>query len=102
VNIYACEPSNSFRCMIYYYALSVEMTWYVVFEGRVPGVYEKWEDCQKQVNKFSGNCYKGYATRQEAVAKWRNHQSNKNKMKTLVVLPLLLTIVAAVLYLILV
>lgn len=80
------------------------MTWYVVFEGRVPGVYEKWEDCQKQVNKFSGNCYKGYATRQEAVAKWRNHQSNKNKnkMKTLVVLPLLLTIVAAVLYLILV
>lgn len=88
--------------MIYYYALSTEMTWYVVFEGRVPGVYEKWEDCQKQVNKFSGNCYKGYATRQEAVAMWRNHQSNNNKMKTLVVLPLLLTIVAAVLYLILV
>ena len=80
------------------------MTWYVVYKGRVTGVYEKWEDCQKQVNKFSGNCYKGYVTRQEAVAKWRNHVhlSNKNRMKTLVVLPLLLTIIAAVLYLILV
>ena len=45
----------------------VEMTYYVVFEGRI--------------------------------AKWRNHQSNKkNKMKTLLVLPLLLTIAAVVLY----
>ena len=79
------------------------MTYYVVFEGRVPGVYEEWEDCKKQVHKFSGNCYKGYVTRQEAEAKWRNYQSkkNKNKMKTLVVLMLLLTIVATVLYLIL-
>lgn len=79
------------------------MTYYVVFEGRVPGIYEEWEDCKYQVHKFSGNCYKGYATRQEADAKWRNYQSkNKNKMKTLVVLPLLLTIAAVVLYFILV
>lgn len=79
------------------------MTHYVVFEGHVPGVYEEWEDCKKQVHKFRGNCYKGYLTKQEAEAKWRNYQSkNKNKMKTLVVLPLLLTIVAAVLYFILV
>ena len=28
--------------------VSIEMTWYVVFEGRVPGVYEEWEDCQAQ------------------------------------------------------
>lgn len=78
------------------------MTWYVVFEGRVPGVYEEWEDCKKQVHKFSGNCYKGYPTRQEAVAKWRKHQSNKSKMKTFGVLSLiLLTILAAALYFIL-
>ena len=75
------------------------MTYYVVFEGRVPGIYEEWEDCKYQVHKFSGNCYKGYETRQEAEAKWRNHQTkNKNKMKTLVVLLLLLTIIADVLY----
>ena len=82
--------------------VSIEMTYYVVFEGRVPGVYEEWEECKKQVHKFSGNCYKGYPTRHEAVAKWRKHQSNKSKMKTFVVLPLLLTIVAVVLYFILV
>jgi hypothetical protein len=50
------------------------------------------------VYKFSGNCYKGYSNQQEAVAKWRKHQSNKSKMKTFVVLSLLLTIFAAVLY----
>jgi hypothetical protein len=22
--------------------------WYVVYSGRVPGVYEEWEDCQAQ------------------------------------------------------
>ncbi|KAK1679904.1 hypothetical protein QYE76_040752 [Lolium multiflorum] len=80
----------------------LQMTYYVVFEGRVPGVYEEWEDCKKQVHKFSGNCYKGYPTRHEAVAKWRAHQANKSKMKTFLVLSLLLTIVAAVLYFILV
>jgi len=82
--------------------VSIEMTWYVVFEGRVPGVYEEWTDCKEQVHKFSGNCYKGYPTQQEAVAKWRKHQSNKSKMKTFIVLSLLLTIVGAVLYFILV
>ncbi|KAK1611786.1 hypothetical protein QYE76_035459 [Lolium multiflorum] len=85
-------------------SLPPKMTYYVVFEGRVPGVYEEWEECKKQVHKFSGNCYQGYPTRHEAVAKWRKHQSNKSKMKmkTFLVLSLLLTIVAAVLYFILV
>ncbi|KAK1646094.1 hypothetical protein QYE76_063899 [Lolium multiflorum] len=83
-------------------SLPPKMTYYVVFEGRVPGVYEEWEECKKQVHKFSGNCYKGYPTRHEAVAKWRKHQANKSKMKTFLVLSLLLTTVAAVLYFILV
>ncbi|KAK1644437.1 hypothetical protein QYE76_062242 [Lolium multiflorum] len=51
-----------------------QMAYYVVFEGRVPGVYEEWEDCKKQVHKFSDNCYRGYPPRHEMVAKWRNHQ----------------------------
>ena len=44
---------------------------YVVYIGRVPGVYEKWEDCAKQVNTFSGNLYQGYASREVAEEKWR-------------------------------
>jgi ribonuclease HI len=74
------------------------MTYYVVFEGRVPGVYGKWKDCLAQVHKFSGNCYQGYQTRQEAEAMWREHlaSKNKNKMRTCVVLSLLLIIAAVV------
>ena len=32
---------------------------YVVFIGRLPGVYDHWEDCVKQVTGFRGNYYKG-------------------------------------------
>ena len=76
---------------------------YVVFDGRVPGVYDNWKDCQRQVNKFSGNNYKGYATREEAVAKWRDHIRKKNQMlvNQMVVLQLILLTVI-VLYMILV
>ena len=79
------------------------MKCYVVFDGRVPGVYDKWEDCHRQVNKFSGNNYKGYVTREEAIAKWRDHTRKRNRMlvNRMVVLPLiLLTITALVLYMI--
>ena len=74
----------------------------MVYMGRFLGVYEEWEDCHKQVNKFSGNIYKGYATREEAITNWRNHLWKKNRMKILVGLMLLLTIITAVFYLILV
>jgi ribonuclease HI len=71
-------------------ALSIEMPrCYVVYNGWVPGVYDEWEDCQKQVNKFSGNSYKGYLTRELAEARWRIHllgeQRNNNRMKTLMI-----------------
>jgi viroplasmin and RNaseH domain-containing protein len=46
---------------------------YVVYRGRVPGVYVNWDDCLKQVNMFKGNSYKGYKTMAEAKARWRNH-----------------------------
>jgi hypothetical protein len=53
------------------------------------------------VNKFSGNSYKGYPTRELAEARWRIHllgeRRNNNWMKTLmIVLPVLLTIAGVV------
>ncbi|KAK1691765.1 hypothetical protein QYE76_008462 [Lolium multiflorum] len=78
---------------------SIKEAFYVLHH--LKGVYEEWEECKKQVHKFSGNFYKGYPTRHEAVAKWRKHQAQE-KMKTFLVLSLLLTIVAVVLYFILV
>ncbi|WVZ57764.1 hypothetical protein U9M48_008109 [Paspalum notatum var. saurae] len=44
------------------------MTWYAVFRGRKPGVYAEWSNCNEQVTGFPNNCYKGYQTRQEAMA----------------------------------
>ena len=41
--------------------------WYVVFEGRIPGVYSSWEACNKQVSGYNDNNHKGgFKTRQAA------------------------------------
>jgi viroplasmin and RNaseH domain-containing protein len=47
---------------------------YVVFEGKVTGVYDKWEDYFKQVNKFKGNSYKEFKTREEAETRYKNYR----------------------------
>ena len=72
------------------------MPTYVVYKGRVPGVYEEWVDCHQQVDKFSSNSYKGHVTREEAVAKWRRHVWKMNQTKIL--MSLLLTDIAVTVY----
>lgn len=44
--------------------------WYVVWQGRKPGVYDNWEECKAQVLKQPGARYKSFKdiTRAEAVA----------------------------------
>ena len=39
---------------------------YAVRKGVVPGIYESWDDCQKQVLGFEGAEFKGFKTREEA------------------------------------
>ncbi|RLN00703.1 Translational activator GCN1 [Panicum miliaceum] len=43
------------------------MTWYVVFCGRKPGVYEDWGMCQAQVSGYNNSNYKKYKTMEQAV-----------------------------------
>lgn len=38
---------------------------YVVFVGRVPGIYESWSECQRKVIRFPGNSYQSYPNRAE-------------------------------------
>ena len=76
---------------------------YVVYIGRVPGVYEEWKDCAKQVNNFSGNIYQGYASREVADEKWRKWTGHRRKKKwrsfTVIIAALLLgTLVGYALY----
>ena len=35
---------------------------YVVFQGRQPGIYSTWFECQQQVNGFKDNLYQSYPT----------------------------------------
>lgn len=39
---------------------------YVVWSGRVPGVYTSWDECREQVEGFPGARYKAFASRDEA------------------------------------
>lgn len=41
---------------------------YTVKVGKKPGIYETWAECQSQISGFSGAIYKGFSTREEAVA----------------------------------
>lgn len=46
---------------------------YVVWEGRHPGVYEDWLDALDQIENFPGAKYKGYNSREEAIAAFRRY-----------------------------
>lgn len=39
---------------------------YVVKQGRNPGIYTTWAECLRQVDKFAGAVYKSYTSRKEA------------------------------------
>jgi viroplasmin and RNaseH domain-containing protein len=61
---------------------------YVVYKGRVPRVYDDWEDCRRQVHRFGGNSYKGNNTRTEAKGRYARYlvgerrEMRRNRMKT--------------------
>jgi len=39
---------------------------FVVWEGKEPGIYRSWEECKRQIHGFAGALYKGFATEPEA------------------------------------
>jgi len=51
--------------------------YYVVFAGRKPGVYDTWEECNKQVNGYSGAVFRSYRTKAEAEEALDTHNSKK-------------------------
>ena len=74
------------------------MSSFVVYKGEVPGVYDDWEECRRQVHRFSGNSYKGYTTRAEAEARYARYlagerrERRRNRMKiSFIVMMLIVT-----------
>ena len=79
--------------------------WYVVYKGRVPGVYTEWSECHAQVDKFKSNGYKSFRTRQEAEAsylKFLEEESKKNRGPKNFIIAVFLIVIAFLLYLIIV
>ena len=54
---------------------------YVVFVGRVPGIYHTWEECQMQVHNFKGNSYKSFKTYAEAKNAYILYPGQWNRVK---------------------
>lgn len=42
------------------------MKYYAVRKGRVPGIYETWESCRRQVIRFPGAEYKSFENKEDA------------------------------------
>lgn len=42
------------------------MKYYAVKNGRVPGIYNSWAECQKQIHGFKNASYKSFTSRTEA------------------------------------
>ena len=45
---------------------------YVVWEGRAPGIYDSWEEAQAQVEGFPGAKYKSFTSQTAATEAFRN------------------------------
>ena len=54
---------------------------YAVKIGKKPGVYKTWEECQEQINGFSGAIYKGFPSENEAIDFINDKKDNKSKLK---------------------
>jgi ribonuclease HI len=54
---------------------------YVVWHGRIPGIYDTWEDCKKQVHRFSNARFKSFEKREDAVAAYNINYKPKTRSK---------------------
>ncbi|MDP4185546.1 MAG: ribonuclease H family protein [Bacteroidota bacterium] len=53
-----------------------EKKYYVVWKGHQPGIYEKWQDCQKQISGYPGAIYKAFPSKEIAEAAFYSPPEN--------------------------
>ena len=79
--------------------------WYVVYKGKTPGVYTEWSEVQDQVKGFRCNNHKSFKSKQEVEASYLKHllagERKKNGMKNFII-PVLIIVIAFLLYVIIV
>lgn len=52
--------------------------YYVVFKGHNTGIYDNWNDCNKQVNGFSGTIHKSFQSLEEANSAFNEYSKSTN------------------------
>lgn len=55
---------------------------YVVWQGRTPGIYTDWNSCKAQVEKFAGARYKSFPTQAEAEQAFKGGVSKSSSKST--------------------
>ena len=81
---------------------------YAVYKGRVPRVYDNWEDCRRQVHRFSDNNYKGYPTRVKAEGRYACYLAGemrdmrRNRMNTMALVMMVIVTMLVMFYVIVV
>ena len=68
--------------------------YYVVYIGRVPGVYDHWPDAQAQVDRYPGASHRGFDSKAEAESsylRWTlQHEQGRDRRYYIVALLLML------------
>ncbi len=53
--------------------MSAKTRFYVVWEGKRPGVYNSWDECKKNIERFPNAKYKSFTSKKEADAAFQDH-----------------------------
>jgi len=48
---------------------------YVVWEGRAPGIYDSWDECKLQIDNYPGARYRSFPDQESATAAFRGNPS---------------------------
>ncbi|KAG6809120.1 hypothetical protein H0H92_001476 [Tricholoma furcatifolium] len=54
---------------------------YVVYQGRVPGIYTDWDACAEQVSGYSHNSFEGFLSLEEAQDAWNRSLARRTTQR---------------------
>ncbi|MCE1189474.1 MAG: ribonuclease H family protein [Ignavibacteria bacterium] len=56
-----------------------QQKYYVVWQGRIPGIYESWPACKEQIDGFADAKYKSFLTREDAAIAFNQSYTRRGR-----------------------
>ena len=78
--------------------------YYLVYVGRVPGVYDHWPATQAQAHRYQGASYRGFDTRAKAeisYLRWSTLQHEQGRHRRYYIVALVFMLIALLFYIML-